>query len=98
MTVTGSYVANLLSVIVILALLPLMLTVTVTLTPTLPITVTLYLPHAPVNIRFVCIRPPSLCPSILFSLPPLPFPFRILTLSPSMSVCQTSAGGGTADT
>ena len=70
MTVAGTYVANLLDVIGILALLPLMLTVTVTPAPTLPSIVTLYLPHAPVNIRFVSIRPLSLSlsPSPLFSL------------------------------
>ena len=75
-----------------------MLTVTVTPAPTLPSIVTLYLPHAPVNIRFVSIRPLSLSLRPPFSLSPLPYPFRIITLSPSMSVCQTSAGGGTADT
>ena len=87
MAVTSTYVANLLEVIVTLALLPLMLTVIVTLTPTLPITVTLCLPHAPVKIWFVCIRPPppslSLCPSILFSLPPSSLS---LSLSHSLSL------------
>ena len=73
MTVTGTYVANLLKIVIILALLPRVLTVTVTLTPALPITITLYLPHAPINIRCVSILsltlfPPVLSPSSSLSL------------------------------
>ena len=89
MTVAGTYVANLLDVIGIIALLPLMLTVTVTPAPTLPSSVTLYLPHAPVNIRFVSIRPLSLSLSLSLSFPPFlshlfPIPFA---LSLSLPLC-----------
>ena len=96
MTVTGAYVANLLKIVIILALLPRVLTVTVTLTPALPITVTLYLTHTPINIRCVSIRPLSLYPSpfSLSFLFPFPFAFSLSLLSVCLSdICRGSPGG-----